>query len=88
MVSTPTAAFHHCKLSAFFLQLEEAILVYPQDFFVKVADVQTYVPLHTPQQQFQENHVSTSIRSEAEAVTFVQVISCGDADTCFSQDRT
>lgn len=88
MVSTPTAAFHHCKLSPLFLQLEEAILVYPQDFFVKVADVQTYVPLHTPQQQFQENHVSTSIRSEAEAVPFVKVISCGDADTCFSQDRT
>lgn len=47
MVSTPTAAFHHCKLSAFFLQLEEAILVYPQDFFVKVADVKhmyLYIP--------------------------------------------
>lgn len=57
-------------------------------FFIKVAYIQTCVPLHTSQQQFQENHVSTSIRSEAEVVTFVQVIFCGDADCCSSQGRT
>lgn len=75
--------FNHCKFPPLFFQLEQAILVYLQDFFIKAADVQTYVRLHTFQQQHQEKHVSKPVRSEAEAVTFVRVNSFGDAGMCF-----
>lgn len=73
--------FSYCKFPL--LHLEQAIFVYLQDFFFQIAGMQTYVCLHTFQQQHQEKSVSKPVRPEADMVTFVEVIYFGDAGTCF-----